>query len=294
MSYRELYSSISNRFMGSELSFDVGNFIVLGVPFDGTVTYRPGSRFAPMHLREASNNVETFSFRSLKDARTIKLADIGDLHVVQGNSVKTLERLSKVVGEIYRVSKIPILLGGEHLITLGSVKPLKKTTIIIFDAHFDLRESYLGEKLSHATVTRRIAELVGNDKIILVGVRAGTREEYEFAKQNITFFTSYDIHVKGATMIGQRVRKALEGAERVYISIDLDVLDPCYAPGVGSPEPEGLNLTDLLNILWQISENTVGIDITEYSPLYDLNGITAVNAVKILYELVCNIIYPPK
>lgn len=182
----------ANFFSGFVSSYEASHFIVLGVPFDGTSSYKPGSRFGPSAIREASCNIETFSLRTLEDIEHVKICDIGDLWVTHGNLVETNKKVEQVTAEITKSHRFPIILGGEHSITYGEVKALGKDVAVIqFDAHMDLRDEYLGEKWSHATVMRRISEEVGVPNIIEVGTRAPSKEEYMFAKKSgLNFFTS--------------------------------------------------------------------------------------------------------
>jgi agmatinase len=283
----KLLTAPSNPFSGYVSSFDESRFVVLGVPFDGTSSYKPGSRFGPSAIREASCNIETFSLRTLEDIEHLKICDIGDLWVTHGNLVETLKNVERVTAEVLNSSKFPIILGGEHSITYGAVKALgKDTTVVQFDAHMDLRNEYLGEKWSHACVMRRITEEVGVQRLIEIGIRAPSKEEYEFAKKNgLNFFTSEVLNNKPRETV-EKIKKLLDTASKIYFTVDVDCLDPSVAPGVGNPEPEGINITTLLNIMQGITSSRVkGFDIVEVSPPNDPSGITAVGAAKIAFEL---------
>jgi agmatinase len=277
-----------NFFSGYVSSYEESHFIVFGVPFDGTSSYKPGSRFGPSAIREASINIETFSLRTLEDIERIKICDIGDLWVTHGNLQETNKNVERLTTEIIKNGKFPITLGGEHSITYGAAKAFgKDTTIIQFDAHMDLRNDYLGEKWSHATVMRRISEEVGVSNVIEVGIRSPSREEYQFAKQNkLNFFTSETINSNWRET-SEKIKKLLQGSTRIYLTIDIDCLDPSVAPGVGNPEPEGINLTTLINIIQNIVNPRVkGFDIVEVSPPNDPSGTTAVTAAKLAFELI--------
>jgi agmatinase len=278
----------ANFFSGFVSSYEESHFIVLGVPFDGTSSYKPGSRFGPSAIREASCNIETFSLRTLEDVEHVKICDIGDLWVTHGNLVETNKKVEQVTAEITKSHRFPIALGGEHSITYGEVKALgKDVTVIQFDAHMDLRDDYLGEKWSHATVMRRISEEVGLPNLIEVGTRAPSKEEYTFAKKNgLNFFTS-DAIKKNPRETVEKIKKLLKGSSKIFLTIDMDCLDPSVAPGVGNPEPEGIDLTALLDLIQAIVDYRItGFDVVEVSPPNDPSGITAVAAAKIALELI--------
>ncbi|MFX0067458.1 MAG: agmatinase [Promethearchaeota archaeon] len=287
---RRFHVSPHNTFMGSFASFDAARYVVIGVPFDGTSSYRPGSRFGPRAVREASNNIEAYSLKAKKGLASGGICDMGDIDVVHGNTKETLKRVELVVKEVLEAKKIPVLIGGEHTLTYGSVKALKDGILVIhFDAHMDLRDSYMGERFSHSTVMRRISEIVGVEAIIQLGIRSCSKEEYEFAEGKVIQFSSYDIQEKGVQSIMNSAKNLLAKFDGVYLTIDMDVLDPAYAPGVGNPEPGGLSFSTLLKLVLGISEaskKVVGLDVVEVVPEYD-NGSTAVSAAKMIFELLC-------
>jgi agmatinase len=278
----------ANFFSGFVSSYEESRFIVLGVPFDGTSSYKPGSRFGPSAIREASCNIETFSLRTMEDIEHLKICDIGDLWVTHGDLIETNKKLERVISEIVNGHKFPIVLGGEHSITIGEVKALgKDVTVVQFDAHMDLRDDYLGEKWSHATVMRRISDEIGISHLIEVGTRAPSKEEYTFAKKaGLNFFTSETVKKNPKETIG-KIKKLLFGAPRILLTIDADCLDPSVAPGVGNPEPEGIDLTTLIDVIQGIlDQRVIGFDVVEVSPPNDPSGITAVAAAKLIFELI--------
>jgi len=288
MSFIELYTSRSLTFGGLERDFDDADYVVSGVPFDLTSTYRSGSRFAPRAIREASLNIETYSFRSGTDFEEVKLHDLGDLDV-SGDVKETLRRLELVTGEVFRAAKMPILIGGEHTITLGAIRGFgKDLAVLSFDAHLDLRDEYMGRRLCHATFMRRIGEEKNVLRIIQVGTRAVCREEMKFArKSGIQFFTSDQIIENGVKEVSQGIKRLLKEYEAVYLSLDMDVLDPAFAPGVQNPEPDGLSIRMLLNLICEIcSDRIAALDVTEVTPPYD-TGITTVQAAKAIIEVTC-------
>ncbi|MDI6805670.1 MAG: agmatinase [Candidatus Bathyarchaeia archaeon] len=291
MSHRELFVSQSNVFSGFQKPFEEAKYIVLGVPFDVTSTYRTGARFAPNAIRQASLNIETYSFRTGLDVEDLKLHDLGDLHV-STDTEKTLERLAAVIKDIIESGKIPVTIGGEHTITLGVMKGLgkkaSKTALVSFDAHLDLRDEFMGLKLSHTTLMRRINEEAKPAKIIEVGTRAVCKEELAYAKKaGIEFFTTQQIRKEGSETIVKKLEEKLAEHESIYLSVDVDVLDPAYAPAVQNPEPEGLEMHTLLDILCGICDKRlVSFDVVEIAPNYD-QGISAVQAAKVIFEILC-------
>jgi len=293
MSYHEFFVSQSNVFSGCQKPFEKADYVVLGVPFDVTSTYRTGARFAPNAIRQASLNVETYSFRTGIDMEDLNLHDLGDLHI-STDTKKTLERLELVIKDILQVGKTPVTIGGEHTITLGILKGLgdkaSKTAIVSFDAHLDLRDEFLGLKLSHATFMRRISEEVEPAKIIEVGTRAVCKEELDYAKKaGIEFFTAQQIRSEGIKQIGRQLKEKLSKYESIYLSVDMDVLDPAYAPAVQNPEPEGIETHTLLDILYNTCDDRVlGFDVAEVAPSFD-QGISAIQAAKVISESLCYI-----
>jgi agmatinase len=285
MSYRELFVSPSPRFMGSQQSFEEAEHVILGVPFDVTSTYRTGARFAPLAIREASLNIEGYSFRTGMDVEDLKIHDLGDLHVT-GDAELTLGRLALVAHDIFEAEKVPVFLGGEHTITLGVMRSLEDVAVVSFDAHLDLRNDYLGLSVSHATFMRRIKEDAKPAKILEIGTRAVCKEELEYAKTSgIDYLTAHQIRKDGAKNTAETVHDLLEGYEKVYLTIDMDVLDPAFAPAAQNPEPEGLDTTTLLDLLETVCDSrVVGVDLVEVAPNYD-RGLTAIQAAKILFEV---------
>jgi len=282
----KLYTSREKPFGGYSRDFDRARYIVLGFPYDRTSTYRSGSALAPTAIREASANVETYSLRSNIDIEDVEICDVGDLNVVD-DVLETLRRLELSVRDIHEAGKVPLVIGGEHTLTYGSVRALKGDIAVVdFDAHLDLRDEYMGEKLSHTTYMRRLAEEIGADRIVEVGTRAVSREELEFAKDTgVTFYSVYEVRKQGAARISQLINSKLSKFKTLYITVDLDVLDPAYAPGVGNPEGDGLETFTVIDILEGIvSRNLVGLDLVEVCPNYD-NGTTAAQAVRILFEI---------
>ena len=295
MSYRELFVSPSPVFTGNQEPFESAKYVILGVPFDVTSTYRAGAKFAPLAIRDASQNVECFSFRTGVDVEDLKTHDLGDLHV-SGDVELTLGRLALVAQDLFDEGKIPVFIGGEHTITLGVARSLgKNIAIVSFDAHLDLRDDYLDLTVSHTTFMRRINEDVKPAKILEIGTRAVCMEELDYAKQDgIEYITAQQIRKDGAKEISEKIKDILESFEKIYITIDMDVLDPSYVPAVPNPEPEGLDTSTLLDLLEAVCDRrAVGFDVVEVAPQYD-QGITAIQATKVLFEVLGYLEYAQK
>jgi agmatinase len=293
MGYRDLYVSHSTVFSGFQKAFEEADYVVLGVPFDVTSTYRTGARFGPTAIREASLNIETYSFRSGMDVEELRIHDMGDLHVAT-DTMQTIERLANVVGEILEARKTPVIIGGEHTVTLGVLKGFgnkaSKTAVLSFDAHLDLRDEFMGLRVSHTTFMRRLNEQLKPAKILEVGTRAVCREELDYAeKAGIEFITAQQIRREGVEQTLKVLKRKLADVESVYVSVDMDVLDPAYAPAVQNPEPGGLEGHTLLDILCGICDKwVVGFDVVEVAPNYDF-GVTAVQAAKTIFEFLSSV-----
>ena len=286
----ELYVNESPRvFGGYQWRLEDSRYVILGVPFDSTSSYRPGSREAPGRIREAAANLEYYSIRSGVDLEEVAMHDLGDLISVPGDAQATLSRLAEVARSLYDKNKVPVFLGGEHLITLSTYTALPHDTCMVyFDAHFDLREEYLGARLSHACVLRRIVEQRGPDKIIVVGVRGVSREELVYAEKNsIQYITASRVRLLGLREVARRINNVLERCRHTYISVDMDVFDPAFAPGVGNPEPDGLEpwmVLDLVPVI--VDERLRGADIVEANPLLDPSEATVLLAAKTVLEII--------
>jgi agmatinase len=288
VSYRELYVSQGPFFSGFQTSFEKASYIILGVPFDVTSTYRTGARFGPLAIRDASLNIETYSFRTGLDVEKLKLHDAGDLHTTS-EADETLERLSLVAKDILATKKTPVVLGGEHTITLGAVRGLgTKTAIVDFDAHLDLRNEYMNLKTSHTTFMRRINEQVHPEGIVEIGTRAVCREELNYAKKaGIKYFTTQQIRKDGVEKTANMAKKALADYKKIYLTIDMDVLDPAYVPAVQNPEPDGLSTGVFFDLLQRLCDDRIlALDLVEVAPHYD-SGLTAAVAAKTLFEVLC-------
>ena len=271
-------------FIGCESSFEEASIVLYGAPFDSTTSFRPGARFGPSAMRHESFGLETYSPYQDKDLIDISVFDSGDLELCFGSSEIALSDIQKRAEEILKAGKFPLLLGGEHLVTLGAVRAAAAKYpdlhIIHFDAHADLRDDYLGAKLSHACVLRRCHEIVGDGHIHQFCIRSGEREEFQFASRHT------DFHPFTFEGLGETVRELKEKQVPVYFTIDLDCMDPSVFPGTGTPETGGVSFLELLKAIRIVSQtNVVGADVNELAPMLDASGVSTATACKVLREL---------
>lgn len=269
-------------FIGCEAEYDEASIVVFGAPFDSTTSFRPGTRFASQTMRNDSFGLESYSPYQDKDLYDYKIFDGGDLELPFGSSERALKDIEDFSKQVVEDGKIPAMIGGEHLVTLGSVRSVANKYpdlhIIHFDAHADLREEYLGQKLSHATVLHRVWDLVGDNKIFQFGIRSGDKEEFAWGKDHV--YTN-KFNLDTLDVIVDKLKE-----KPVYVTIDLDVLDPSVFPGTGTPEPGGVQFKELLNAILSLKDlNIVGFDINELSPQYDVSGASTAVACKVLREM---------
>lgn len=290
MSYSELFVSSTPVFGGIQRTFEDANFVIMGVPLDLTGTYRCGTRFAPLAIRQASLNIETYSFRTGIDVEDIKIQDFGDLEIV-GDMNENLRRLELVMRDLLVTKKILGVIGGEHTLTLGALRSFDAPIAVVsFDAHLDLRNKYMDLDTSHATFMRRVKEQINPIKLIEIGTRSVSKEELEYAeKSDIQFITVGRIREDGVPKTLKNVEKLLVDCKKIYLTIDMDVLDPAFAPAVQNPEPDGLSMSVFLSLLEKVCAlPIVAFDLVEVTPPYD-RGITAIHAAKVIYEVLCHI-----
>ena len=281
------HTSKIDSFSGFSTPLTDAHYVLVGVPFDHTSTFRAGSRFAPRAIREASFNIETFSLRTGVDIEHVPIHDAGDLDVLDDAS-ETLKRLSGVTADIISSGKMPVIIGGEHTISLGVVRSLPKSVgVVSLDAHGDLRDEYGGGKISHATVLRRISEIVGTNGVFVCGLRALCKEEVEFIeKHKIQHLTPWEIHDIGTDKMAELIAEFARKFPHVYLTIDTDVLDPAFAPAVANPEFNGITPEELIQIARAVArERMIGFDLVEVCPNYD-TGMTAVAAARIIFEVI--------
>ncbi|MEW6070711.1 MAG: agmatinase [Candidatus Thermoplasmatota archaeon] len=277
------------KFADCNREFQDAKIVILGVPFDATSSFRAGSRHAPNAVREASWNFESYIQELDVDLAALPVCDLGNLEEF-GKAESMLKALEFEVCKIIEKNKFPILLGGEHTLTIGVVKALKKQykefSVMILDAHLDFRNEYLGVKNSHACVTRRISEEIGCENVYSFGVRSLSKEEkVSSEKLKLKYFTVSELREKKIS----NIIKNLNLKEKIYLSLDFDVIDPSFAPGVSNPEPLGLNLNEILNCIKLLSSKLVGFDIVEVCPSYDNSGITSILAAKTIQYLVASV-----
>ncbi len=283
MSYLDLYLNKSPLITSPNEDVDTAA-IVYGIPFDSTHSYRPGTRFGPDAIRSSFNNIEIFMPDFGVDLESLNIEDLGNTtHSVVPTEM--LDVVSKITSELIKKEKQLIILGGEHLITLGTYPCFPKNTgYIVFDAHYDLRDQYADIKLSHAAYLRRIVEKQGSENIIHVGARAFVKEELEFKEShNIKCITNNDIKNGNAVKLLQDASSVFD---KLYVSIDLDVLDPAFAPGVGNPEAVGITSRELYDMIVSLQEKQISAsDIVELCPVYD-NGATAAIAARLMSVII--------
>ncbi|MGI5869634.1 MAG: agmatinase [Kiritimatiellia bacterium] len=268
-------------FIGCDASYDESDIVLFGAPFDSTTSFRPGARFGCSAMRNESFGIETFSPYQDRDLACLRIFDGGDLELPFGSPEAALDMIAEQTDDILGDGKIPVMLGGEHLVTLGAVRSAVRRhpdlRIVHFDAHADLRDEYLGVKLSHACVMRRCHELVGDGRIFQFGIRSGDGAEFEWGAR----------HVKTCRFGFSRLPDAVReiGEAPVYVTVDLDVLDPSCFPGTGTPEAGGVSFAGLLRALkTALRLNVVAMDFTELSPACDASGASTALACKILRE----------
>jgi agmatinase len=270
-------------FLSSTASFEEGKVVILGCPYDGSATFRPGARFGPSAIRKASWGIETFSPYFKRDLTQLQIHDMGDLELPFGEKEASLRLIGKAVRKILSKKKFPILLGGDHLITLPIVDEFLRVEhdlhLIQIDAHADLREDYLGETLSHCTVMKKILNRLDRRRFFQIGIRSGTEEEYKLAEKMKCLVLSGPVSVRS---MAKRLKN-----RPVYVTLDLDVLDPGLLPGVGTPEPGGLSFGGLITLLKELQPlHVVGFDIVELTPDYDPTQISSITASVILREMI--------
>jgi len=276
------YLNKSKGFIGSSQEYENAHFVLFGIPMDFTASFHPGSRWGPRAIREASESLEEYSFYYQRSLEEIKYYDCGDISLPFGNVKESLRRIEKVTERLLTDAKFPVALGGEHLVTLALIRAYKRKypelAVFQFDAHADLRESFCGETLSHATVMRHVAQTVGPENVYQFGIRSGTVEEYYFGQENTRMFI-------------EEISKPLEEIIKdwddrpVYVTLDIDVIDPAYAPGTGTPEPGGCSSKEILQVIHMLADlPVVGMDLVEVLPHLDPSQRTAILAAKLIRE----------
>jgi len=270
-------------FIACDKPYEEADIVIFGAPFDSTTSFRPGTRFASKAIRGESFGLETYSPYQDKDLTEIAVFDSGDLELCFGDSEKALAAIEERADIILNSKKIPLMIGGEHLVSLGAVRAAYKKYpdlhLIQFDAHTDLRDDYLGAKLSHASVIRRCHDFLGDGRIHQFGIRSGEKVEFEWAKEHT------DLHRFNLSKLENSLSR-IRGS-KVYFTIDLDVLDPSVFPGTGTPEAGGISFLELLEGIRLVAEYTdiIACDVNELSPIYDQSGASTATACKVIREL---------
>ncbi len=269
-------------FMGGAREFAACQKVILGVPMDSTTSFRPGTRMAPFRVREVSEGLEEYSIYQQRSLDEIDYYDAGDIIIPYGNIAESMRRIQAVCRYFLSQGKRVFCIGGEHLLSLALVKAYRAVypdlMVIQMDAHADLRDDYLGEKLSHATVMRRIAEEIGGKNLLQLGIRSATREEMDYASQNTCMYL--DRVISAVDEVKDKI-----GQRPVYLSLDIDVLDPAFAGGTGTPEAGGITSRELLQVLHSLAElKIVGFDLVEISPPLEIGDNTSILGAKIMRE----------
>lgn len=273
-------------FIGCESEFYDADLVIFGAPFDSTTSYRPGTRFAGKAMRSESFGLETYSPYQDKDLTDISVYDGGELELPFGSPERALDMITDYTMQVISAGKIPVMMGGEHLVTLGAVRAAAEKYpdlhIIHFDAHADLRDDYLGTKLSHACVLHRCWDIIGDGRIYQFGIRSGDRSEFLWGREHV-YTNKFNLDTLDETV------ERLKG-KPVYFTIDLDVLDPSVFPGTGTPEAGGISFMELLSGILKVSRlNIVGADVNELSPMLDASGASTAVACKVMRELLLSI-----
>jgi len=274
---------IETNYISANASFEKSRVVILGCPYDGSASFRPGARFGPSAIRRASWGIETFSPYFQKDLSQCSIHDMGDLELPLGEKKISLGLIRKAVGIIISEKKYPVLLGGDHLITLPIVEEILKTYprlhLIHIDAHTDLRDDYLGESLSHSTVMKKVVDHLSERRLFQIGIRSGTEDEFKLARRMKSIVSL------NTASLGSMVKRLRN--QPVYITLDLDVIDPSLLPGVGAPEPGGLTFQEFISLLKKLQTlNVIGFDIVELTPDYDPTQISSITAAVILREMI--------
>jgi len=268
---------LDRNWMGQNQDYKSSDVVMLGMPFDGTVSYRSGSRFAPENIRLASWGLETYSPYFNMDLEDVNFNDAGDLEFPLGNTTKSLEMIKENVEQIYEDKKKVFGIGGEHLVTLPTLQAISKfyknIVVVHFDAHTDLRKEYLGEELSHSAVMYHIGKIIGFENIKQIGIRSGTKEEFDLMDK-------YKTRLNFPEQLSKLKNK------NIFVSVDLDVLDPSIMSGTGTPEAGGLTFNELLDWFKELKGlNIIGTDVVELAPNYDASGVSTAVATKVIREL---------
>ncbi len=272
----------TDRFLGMNSHWESADWIYFGIPMDFTASFQPGSRFGPARVRESSYGIETYSWAQDRDLEDLKIHDAGDIELPYGNVTDSLKRIHEAADRVLTEGKRFFGLGGEHLVTLPLIQAVvaryPDLVVVHWDAHADLRDDYMGERLSHATVLRRVAELLKPHHLFQFGIRSGTKDEAQFAHQYTRLYPHHVLEPLTSVLHELRGRP-------VYVTIDIDVVDPAFMPGTGTPEPGGISSQEALSALRQLADlNVVSMDLVEAMPAHDVSQRSGVLAAKMVRE----------
>lgn len=295
-------------FAGGNAGIEGAEFVILGVPYDRSSSFRTGQRFGPNAMRESSWNFEPFMFEHNIDLKEVKIHDMGNLDDY-GDAESMIDSVQGDVRSIFRQGSVPLVLGGEHSVSVGAVRALdrpselppaakealfgrkeipesEKVGVIVIDAHFDMRDQYLDDRYSHACASRRFSEVVGAENIVVIGVRSISKDEHEdAARLGVNFIPSFEVKRDGIDVCLKRATNIIK-PEKVYLSIDLDGMDPAYAPGVSTPEPFGITPDDVKHIIAAFGDRIIGADVVELTPPCDHSGVTSALASRLVREII--------
>jgi len=276
-------------FIGCDAEYEDARIVLFGAPFDSTTSFRPGARFGSAAMRHESFGLETYSPYKDADLTDYSVFDSGDIELCFGSAESALNDIEERARTILEDGKLPLLIGGEHLVTLGSVRAVAEKYpdlhIVHFDAHADLRDDYLGAKLSHACVIRRCHDILGDGRIHQFCIRSGERAEFRFAKEHT------DMHPLSFDDLTETVQALKASGVPVYFTIDLDCLDSGVFPGTGTPEAGGVSFVQLINAIDEVAQlNIVGADVNELAPMLDPTGTSTATACKVLREMLLSLL----
>ncbi|HJJ79035.1 MAG TPA: agmatinase [Methanocorpusculum sp.] len=267
-------------FADADAEYSSADYVLFGVPFDGTTSFKAGCRDAPLAIRQVSYNIETYlPFYDL-EMTDVSVHDMGDMYVECLPDLM-VEQVADAVSDLIKDEKVPIMMGGEHSVTIGAVQTLKPKWYVVCDAHLDMQDEYRGSPFNHDCVTARVSEAVEN--IVIIGARSGCKEEFEYARENYHLYTADDVEERGIRAVLDEVSELI-GDDSLYLSIDADAIDCCLTPGLGTPEPFGLTPKDVRAVIRRLAKNAVGFDYVEVLP--NDQGQTAMVAAHMIREFI--------
>ncbi len=276
---------VSPRFIACTRSLPEARIVFFGIPFEGTVNLRKGAQRGPLDLRLASDSIETYSPQLGRDLEDLAMADLGDCELPAGPPRAQLDAARQEMSRFWHPGLRPVMLGGDHTATLPVLEVLASAIaelrVLHLDAHPDTRAEFMGERFNYASAMARVMEVVPPERVFQVGMRTGSREEFE--RRHPNFFPA-TTHVPA-----DAVRLILPELRRhpVYVTIDIDILDPSEAPGTGSPEPGGLRVPELVEIIRILEAvEVVGTDLVEVAHAHDPSGRTGIAGSWILREAI--------